>query len=138
MKVRIRHIHSHIENMVPSTHLKLYFSANDLDEELPKGHFNIERIIRQDHKNYLVRWAGFTKRHDSWLPTKEVPEVLLAEWNILKQPTMSATIEQVTEDTKPNKKISRLQPGPIYIKPLPVAPEPIEHTTCSGRMLHAT
>ncbi len=54
--VRIKHIHSHAESMVPLTQCNLY----------------------------CVSWAGFTKRHDSGLPTEEVPAVLLAEWDAIQ------------------------------------------------------
>ncbi len=54
------------------------------------------------------------------------------------EPYMVHGCKKHRDQALPIKTVSRLQPEHVHIKPLPVAPEPIERITHSGRMSRVT
>ena len=48
----------------------------------------VECIVRESHKEYLVKWVGYSKQHNSWVEkahlTKGAPKVI-ADWNKKKR-----------------------------------------------------
>lgn len=65
---------------------------SDTPDALEAGHYVVERIIDEKTekragkpvKFFRVRWAGFTRRSDSWLPDKEVPDSIKDVWEKAK------------------------------------------------------
>ena len=101
-----------------------------LQPQLEEGEYNMEKIVADrlvgGKKEYLVKWAGYEEKHNSWEPVEHLANVVaeIAEYHRVKEAANVAYLKLLKDEKAAREAARRGAGGAGASPPTPPSPTP--------------